>query len=124
MSGIVQVLHSGLLISILAGLFLLLNILDAHSTWLVMRPHYFEREKNPFARWVFKKLGIPRGIIIFKTALFAFLIPAGAYYGAWEPFTLNIVLSVANILFILVVAHNYRVYHRLKRMRSCWKSDV
>ena len=100
---------------ILSILFLLLNILDGHSTYLVLKPNKYHREKNPLARWVFKKLKIPAGIIIFKTVLMAVLILAIAYYAAWEPFTVNIAMLIADIFFLLVVLHNYRLYFRLTR---------
>jgi hypothetical protein len=96
--------------------FLLLNVLDAHSTYLVIKPHYYEREKNPIARWVFKKLGIPRGIVIFKVLLMSILIVAIAYYAAWDPLTINIAMLIADVLFLVVVLHNYRIARRLKRL--------
>ncbi len=94
--------------------FLLLNILDGHSTFLVLKPHHFHREKNPVARWIFKKLGIPRGIIIFKTLLLVILILAISYYAAWDALTINVTLCVADLVFLLVVLHNYRVYRRMR----------
>lgn len=97
---------------ILSILFLLLNVLDAHSTWLVLRPHHYYRERNPVARWAFRKLKIPGGIIIYKTILLCILIPCIAYYSAWDAFTINIVLCVANLLFLLVVLHNYRIWRK------------
>jgi len=96
-------------------IFCILNILDGHSTFLVLKPHHYHREKNPLARWIFRKLGIPRGIIIFKTLLLTILILAISYYTAWDPLTINIAMLVADILFLLVVLHNYRVYRRIKR---------
>ena len=115
MSWITASLNSTLLLVVLAVIFLLLNVLDAHSTWLVIKPHHFYREKNPIARWVFRKLGIPHGIVIFKAGLLSILILAGAFYGAWDAFTLNIVLITADLLFTYVVVHNYRLYFRLRR---------
>jgi len=96
--------------------FLLLNVLDAHSTYLVIKPHYYEREKNPIARWVFRKLGIPRGIVIFKVLLMSILIVAIAYYAAWDPLTINIAMLIADVLFLVVVLHNYRIARRLNRL--------
>jgi len=115
MNMLMELLNSTALLIVLALIFLLLNILDGHSTWLVMKPHHFDREKNPIARWIFRKLGIPHGIVIFKAGLLSILILAGSFYGAWEPFTLNIVLIVADLLFSYVVVHNYRLHRRLRR---------
>ncbi|MDD2332160.1 MAG: DUF5658 family protein [Candidatus Cloacimonetes bacterium] len=95
--------------------FILLNALDGHSTYLVLKPSHYEREKNPIARWFFKKLQIPDGIIVFKTLLLFGLILCISYYAAWEPLTINIVLSIANLIFAYVVWHNYRVYRRLPK---------
>lgn len=96
-------------------LFIIVNILDAHSTFMVLRPHYYERERNPIARWVFRKLGIPSGIIIFKVALLSILIPAMAFYAGNDLLTINIVLVVSNLVFALVVHNNYLVYRKIRR---------
>ncbi|MGB4261619.1 MAG: DUF5658 family protein [Candidatus Cloacimonas acidaminovorans] len=100
---------------ILCIIFLLLNILDGHSTYLVLKPDKYHREKNPLARWVFQKLKIPAGIIIFKTILMSILILAIAYFSAWEPLTVNIAMLIADLLFLVVVLHNYHLYFRLSR---------
>jgi hypothetical protein len=97
--------------------FIFVNILDGHSTYLVLRPHYYERERNPVARWAFRKLGLPRGIVIFKLLLLAILIPAMAFYGGNDLFTINIVLIVSNGVFVFVVRHNYKVHSRIRGLR-------
>lgn len=106
---------------ILTGCFVILNILDGHSTYQVLKPHHFHRERNPIARWIFRKLRLPNGIVIFKAVLLAILIPAIAYYAVHDPFTINIVLSVSNILFLVVVLHNYRVYRKVKHWEDEWR---
>ncbi len=114
---IVQILMNHTLLIIQCSLFLLLNFLDGHSTWLVLRPDNYHRERNPIARWVFKKLRLPRAIPIFKLILLSLL---GIVIGNWwkEALTLNIALGIGNILFIIVVWHNYRVYrHYHRQMR-------
>ena len=115
MNILLSLLNSTVLMLVLAIIFLLLNVLDGHSTWLVIRPHHYYREKNPIARWVFRRLGVPHGIVLFKAGLLSILILAGSFYGAWETFTLNIVLIVADLLFTYVVVHNYRLYRTLRR---------
>ncbi|MBM4403672.1 MAG: hypothetical protein FJ042_04725 [Candidatus Cloacimonetes bacterium] len=112
---VLQTLHIPLLSLILAAVFLLLNILDAHSTWLVTGRHNYHRERNPVARWVFRKLKLPRGIIIYKTILLSGLMVAFGFYAAWDAFTLNIVLLIANLIFLAVVLNNYRIARRIKR---------
>jgi hypothetical protein len=54
----------------------------------------------------------PQGIIIFKTFLMSILVIAIGYYAAWDPFTINITLFVANLLFLVVVLHNYYIYRK------------
>lgn len=110
-------LHSAVLTLFLSSIFLLLNVLDGHSTYLVLRPHHYEREKNPIARWVFRKLKLPRGIIIFKLILMSGLIIAISYYAAWDAFTINIAMIVADLLFLVVVMHNYRIVRRIASYR-------
>jgi hypothetical protein len=112
-----DILYSKPLFWVLLSTFTVLNWLDAHSTYLVMRPHYYYRERNPVARWCFRKLGIPRGIIIFKAILLCVLIPAMIFYAGEDVFTINIVLLVSSLVFMLVVAHNYRVYRRICKER-------
>lgn len=108
----IMMLRTPVFTLVLSIIFLLLNILDGHSTFLVLKPHHFSREKNPIARWVFRKLGLPQGIIIFKTLLMSILVIAISYYAAWDALTINITMLVANILFLVVVLHNYRVYRK------------
>jgi hypothetical protein len=95
---------SAVLFWVLLLLFILVNVLDGHSTYLVIRPHHYHRERNPLARWVFRKLGIPRGIFIFKMLLLGLLIPAMSFYGGNELLTINVVLTVSNVLFVFVVS--------------------
>ncbi|MDZ4182962.1 MAG: hypothetical protein U1B83_08805, partial [Candidatus Cloacimonadaceae bacterium] len=78
-----------------------------------LRPSFYRRERNPVARYIFTKLGIPRGIIIFKATLLALLAPAIGFYAGHEVLTVSIVMLVADILFLLVVIHNYRVWRRI-----------
>lgn len=103
------------LLTALFLIFTLLNILDGHSTWQVIKPNHFHRERNPLARWIFRKLGIPQGIVIFKAILLLILAGAFYVYSRSDVFTLNIVLLVANTVFLLVVIHNYKVSRRLRR---------
>ncbi len=105
----------------LAAIFLVLNALDGHSTYLVIRPAHYERERNPLARFIFRKLKVPAGIIIFKTLILAIVIPAIAYYAAWDALTINIVMLVADLLFLWVVHHNYRIFRR--QISRNWEHD-
>lgn len=108
---------------VLLPVFIVLNILDGHSTYQVLKPNHFEREKNPVARWVFRKLHIPTGIILFKAILLSILIPCILYYVACDPLIINIVLLSSNLLFLLVVIHNYRVFSRIRTMRGIYNEN-
>ncbi|MCB5254131.1 MAG: DUF5658 family protein [Candidatus Cloacimonadaceae bacterium] len=112
---LVLVLNKAALFWSCLSLFVLLNVLDGHSTYLVMRPNHYRRERNPIARFVFRKIGIPQGIIIFKAVLLAILIPAMGFYAGNDLFTINIVLLVSNLVFLMVVIHNYRLYNKIKQ---------
>jgi hypothetical protein len=91
--------------------FFILNILDGISTWLVLKPDHYERERNPIARWVFRKLKLPYAIIFFKALLLSFMGVFIAYN--WkEALTINTGLLFGNLLFIFVVRHNFRVHNR------------
>ncbi len=95
--------------------FIVLNILDAHSTWLVVKPYNYHREKNPVARYVFRKLGIGRGIIIFKVVLLTFFSGVIFFYVVpdWE--TVNVSMIIGDLLFTFVVTNNYRIYRKLRK---------
>jgi hypothetical protein len=104
------------LLALQCCIFLLLNILDGHSTWLVVRPDHYERERNPIARWVFRKLRLPRAIPLFK-AFLLLMLALVIWYWQSDKATLNIALSIGNVLFVIVVWHNYKV-HKLISKRS------
>jgi len=98
-------------------IFLILNVLDGHSTWLVLRPDNYQRERNPLARWFFRKLHLPRAIVIYKIVILAALsMMFYAYYK--ESLTLNIALLIGNIVLIFVVRHNYRVHRRYAQLHG------
>ena len=103
------------LLIIFFGIFVILNVLDGHSTWLVLKPNHYRRERNPVARWIFRKLGLPRGIVIFKAVLLAILGAAFFVYARAVGFVLNVLLLVANTVFLIVVIHNYRISRRIRR---------
>ena len=113
---IIQEHLSSLWLGIALGIiFLLLNVLDAHSTWLVIKPDFYHRERNPIARWVFKKLGALRGIVVFKVVLVCFLLAVIVLGDIWDSLTHNIVFLVADIIFLAVVINNYLVWRRIRR---------
>lgn len=94
---------------------MLLNILDAHSTWLVIKPNHFHREKNILARLFFKKLGLLRGIVVFKTFLLLVFAALVWFFVLPEYLALNVSILIGNVIFIIVVMNNYRIYRKLTR---------
>jgi hypothetical protein len=97
--------------------FSVLNILDGYTTWLVLKPDHYYRERNPIARWVFRRLKPPAAIILFKALLLSGL---GVFIAYWwnEALTINLALLIGNLLFIYVVQHNYRVFKRYRRQEE------
>jgi len=96
-------------------IFLLLNVLDAHSTWLVVSPNHYYREKNIFARYFFKRLGIVAGIVTFKIILLSILGLLIWFYVLPEYLSLNISILIGNAIFTIVVLNNYRIYRRISK---------
>ncbi len=97
--------------------FLILNILDAHSTWLVLKPDHYYREKNIIARFFFRKLGLFRGIVFFKSFLLLFLALIIKFFLLPEYLTLNVSIAIGNSIFLIVVLNNYRIFRRLARSK-------
>jgi len=102
-------------------IFVILNILDGHSTWKVLYPDKHHREMNPLARWVFRKLGVTKGIITYKTVLILIIGILFGHYAKKDTFSLNVILSLANIVFLITVVHNYKVYRKIHHSQR--KSD-
>ncbi|MBI9030928.1 hypothetical protein JEZ13_02830 [bacterium] len=108
-------MNSPLLSLFLLTLFFILNILDAHSTWLVIRPNHYYRERNILARYCFKKLGLIKGILFFKLFLLSVFSIIIIMYVWPEYLTLNISILIGDLIFTLVVFNNYRIHRKLKR---------
>ncbi len=97
-----------------------LNALDGISTWKVMRPDHLSREHNPLARWIFKQLGILRGIIVVEILWIACI--SAVFFLLWKNPALNLallaLLCVGILAFTFVVSSNFRVYGRLRRKQA------
>jgi len=104
-----------LLFWLLYAVYLTLNALDGITTWLLMRPDYYNREANPLARWLFIKLRIPRGIIIVEgftqslVTLFIFWLLAR------NPILTKLLLGLGILVFGWIVQGSFRLIALLKR---------
>ena len=96
----------------MVGLFILLNIFDGHSTYLVIKKTSIRNERNPAARFIFKLFGPVRGIIILKCILIP-LVFLMFYYFSFRNAQMNIILILANFFYLSVVIHNYNVVKKL-----------
>lgn len=111
---IISVLSNTKLLVFQSLVFLSLNILDGWSTWLVLKPDHYDRERNPVARRVFRTLKLPAGLVLFKAVLLSCLGVFIAYY--WhESLTINIALLIGNLLFLYVVRHNFKVHRKYEQ---------
>lgn len=97
---------------LLMGAFILLNFLDAHSTWLVVSRAGHRSERNPLARYFIKKMGPAWGMLWLKSFL-AVLIPLMIFYFMYDPINLNWIMLGADVLFWAVVWNNYRIARRM-----------
>lgn len=106
-----------LTIIVLTALFLILNIMDAHSTWLVLQPNHYQGEKNPIARLLFHWLGVKKGIITLKTVLLSAILYIIYQYHKEDPHGVSLAMLAANGIFVFVVRHNYRLAAKLGRCK-------
>jgi hypothetical protein len=102
------------LLIILIALLVVLNLLDIHSTILVVGRLGLHSEKNPLARWVFRKLGLRPGIFLLKGLLLVIIpfllaeFPQARTESLWA-------LAAVDLLYLLVVGNNYRIWIRIRR---------
>ena len=92
---------------VLAGLFLLLNLADAITTYIVVQ-HYKGTELNPILRWLMRKIGVVPALVV-KMVLAVIL----AYYMLSHDWA----LVVVNVLFALVLVNNVNVIKTERRNR-------
>ena len=94
-----------------------LNVLDGVSTWQVLKPNHYHRERNPLARWMFMKLGLTRGVLLAEVLWIGFI---GAVF--FLTFThpvgsvvLLVLLCVGVLIFLRVVSGNFRTWRRIRQ---------
>lgn len=104
-----------MLLWILLPVYLMLNVLDAISTWLVVKPDRYAQEINPLARWLFIKLGLFRGLLVAETLNLGLITPLIIILAAFMPLLATILLSLAVLFYAVLVVNNFRIYLRHKR---------
>ncbi len=101
---------------LLLFVFITLNILDIHSTFLVVINSSTRSERNPIARFLLKKLGVKRGLVTLKLLLLPILALMVWYYPEARREIVGVLL-ISNFLYLLVVGNNYRIFRRIRRRR-------
>ena len=104
----------------LTFVFSILNILDGHSTYLVVHNSSLRSERNPFARFIFKLFGLKPGIIILKSVS-VIMLPVIYIFFRSLRYELNLVITFANAFYIFVVWNNYRNYNKIKKYHDKMK---
>jgi len=104
-----------ILIIFLLIILIILNILDGISTFLVIRKSSIRAEKNPLARFVFRKMGVTKGIIAIKSIIIPLLVLL-LYDIKHDPDEVITALFIADLIYSYTVVNNYRVHHKLKKI--------
>ena len=94
--------------------FLVLNYLDVLSTYKIVKKVGYKGERNPIARWLIKRYGALKGLLILKSIII-FLTPLIFWSYAESPLYLNITLGFINIVYTCVVLNNFRIYNIIIR---------
>ncbi len=104
-------------LSALYAILVALNVLDGVSTWKVLKPHHFHRERNPLARWMFLKLGLTRGVILAEVLWIGFI--STVFFMLFRHPVLNsvllILLCLGVLIFLYVVSGNFRTWRRIRQ---------
>lgn len=98
-------------------IFTMLNVLDGHSTYLVVSNSNLTSERNPFARFLFRKMGLKTGIISLKSFSVLLILVSFIFIKDLR-YELNLVLAIANSFYIFVVVNNYRNYRKIIKNRE------
>jgi len=85
---------------------ILLQILDAWTTYHVLKKGGYE--KNKFLARVMSAIGVYWTLLIVKSAYVAGLIYVWMYFPRTEELTVALLISVA--VYVGVVANNYKIY--------------
>ncbi|HOD54468.1 MAG TPA: DUF5658 family protein [Candidatus Cloacimonadota bacterium] len=101
-------------------MFLALNYLDAVSTLKVIQLGSFRNERNPIARWVIKKYGAFKGILMIKGVI-VILIPFIIYAFIISARDTVYTLVLIDAVYLLVVMNNFKI---AKKMRHLYQDNI
>ena len=94
-------------------IFIILNYFDAATTLFICSRLGVQSEKNPIAKFLMKRFGLKKGIILLKSVIIL-LIPLIIIAYINNPLSINIVLSILNICYLFIVVNNMRICKRIK----------
>ena len=94
-------------------LFLLLNYFDVISTNMIVRQVGHDGERNPIARWLIKRFGTLKGLLILKSVIIP-IIPLIIWSYIESSTYLNITLSFLDSLYLAVVWNNFRIIKKIR----------
>ena len=106
------------ILTLLSFIYIILNILDGHSTFNVIKLSSYKSEKNPVARFFIKKLGALWGIITIKLVSLIVVLIMLYSYNRQLARDFNIVMIIADIFYTYVVIHNYKNLNKMIKRRQ------
>lgn len=104
-------------------LFLVLNYYDAQTTIFVCKHFGFKSEKNPFARFMIKKIGLIKGVVSVKSIII-FISPLIIWSFLESPVSIILTLSALNLLYFYVVINNYKICKKINPKYSLFKKSL
>ena len=103
-----------ILFIILLLIFIVLNYLDAKTTYFVTSRVGHKSERNPLGRFLIKKFGVLKGIVILKIFIIV-ILPMIVWAYTESPIKINIIMFILNVFYIFVVINNKKVCKSLNK---------
>lgn len=104
-------------------LLIILNLLDAVSTWKVVKLGSNKNERNPLARWLFNLIGPIPAMIILKGLAIVIVIYITFNYKKFQP-DLDTFIIIINAIYLWIVIHNFQVLKKMKKFSTPLKSKI
>ncbi|HPK41827.1 MAG TPA: DUF5658 family protein [Candidatus Cloacimonadota bacterium] len=108
---------------ILLILLLVLNYFDAFTTRRIVEAGSHRNERNPIARWLIKKYGVFKGIMIIKSIIIL-LLPLIFYAYVLSQRDTVYTLVLANAIYLFVVINNINVAKKMNVSLKFGKNEV